>query len=104
MKTEIPEKFLHKWTFRAFSPFYFLPGRSAPSLFQVHGIWYSTGGNYFLSYAEFRPLERGWLDSYEDVNTLHRPRKNFPSALLKKYGAVLGWMEHGERAQFSWLI
>lgn len=83
MKTEIHEQILHKCTFRAISPFYFLPGCNAPSLFQVYGIWYRTGGNYFPSYAEFRPHERSWLDSYEDVSTLLRPRTNFPSALLK---------------------
>lgn len=83
MRTEIPKKILHKCTLGAFSPFYFLPGCNAPLLFQVHGIWYRTGGNYFLSYTKFRPPERGWLDSYEDVNTLYRPRENFPSALLK---------------------
>lgn len=100
MKTEIPEKFLHKCTLRAFWPFYFLPGHNAPSLFQVHGILYRTGGNYFLSYTEFGPPEKDWLDSYEDVNTLHRPRKNFSQCFAKKYGAVLGWMEHGESSVF----
>ena len=65
---------------------------NAPSIFQVHGIRYSTGGNYFLPYREFRPPERGWLDSYEDVSTLYIPRTNFPSALLKvTVQCLAGW-------------
>lgn len=92
MKTEIPEKILHKRLFRAFSSFSFLPACNAPSIFQVHGIRYSTGGNYFLPYREFSPPERAWLDSYEDVSTLYIPRTNFPGALLKNMAQCLaGW-------------
>lgn len=83
MKTEIPVKILHKCLFRAFASFYFFPVCNAPSVFQVHGIRYPTGGNYFVPYREFRPSERGWLDSYEDINTPYIPRTTFPSALLK---------------------
>lgn len=78
MKTEIPEKILHKHLFSAFSSSYFLPVCKAPSIIHVHGIRYSTRGTSFLPYREFRPPERGWLDSYEDVSTLYIPRTNFP--------------------------